>query len=248
MDCANASVYDGGTALFEACMMAVRATRRKKLVVDQCFAAIWRAMLETYSSSLDITLVTVPHKDGLAELARFLHDRGVELVSTGGTMKFLKEQGLPVTAVRDVTGFPEILGGRVKTLHPKIHGGILADKVGRSAPILMCAMLFAGLCVYFGASVDNKYASAVLLSCSVAFCTMGTPVAWTLLQSLVPGSSMSTASGIMNGFANGLAALAPALIGLFITLTGQFSGGLLCLVFTGAAATLAAAILIIQKY
>ena len=61
-----------------------------------------------------------------------------------------------------------------------------------------CAMLFAGLCVYFGASVDNKYASAVLLSCSVAFCTMGTPVAWTLLQSLVPGSSMSTASGIMN--------------------------------------------------
>lgn len=130
----------------------------------------------------------------------------------------------------------------------KASSGILADKVGRSAPILMCAMLFAGLCVYFGASVDNKYASAVLLSCSVAFCTMGTPVAWTLLQSLVPGSSMSTASGIMNGFANGLAALAPALIGLFITLTGQFSGGLLCLVFTGAAATLAAAILVIQKY
>ena len=55
-------------------------------------------------------------------------------------------------------------------------------------------------------------------------------------------------AGIMNGFANGLAALAPALIGLFITLTGQFSGGLLCLVFTGAAATLAAAILVIQKY
>lgn len=73
-------------------------------------------------------LLSVTHKDGLAEFARFLHDRGVELVSTGGTMKFLKEQGLPVTAVSDVTGFPEILGGRVKTLHPKIHGGILADK------------------------------------------------------------------------------------------------------------------------
>ncbi len=136
----------------------------------------------------------------------------------------------------------------VLSIFCKASSGILADKVGRSAPILMCAMLFAGLCVYFGASVDNKYASAVLLSCSVAFCTMGTPVAWTLLQSLVPGSSMSTASGIMNGFANGLAALAPALIGLFITLTGQFSGGLLCLVFTSAAATLAAAILVIQKY
>ena len=68
MDCANASVYDGGTALFEACMMAVRATRRKKLVVDQCINPIWRAMLETYSSSLDITLVTVPHKDGLSDM------------------------------------------------------------------------------------------------------------------------------------------------------------------------------------
>ena len=72
-------------------------------------------------------LLSVTHKDGLAEFARFLHDRGVELVSTGGTMKFLKEQGLPVTAVSDVTGFPEILGGRVKTLHPYIHAGILAD-------------------------------------------------------------------------------------------------------------------------
>ena len=67
-DCANASVYDGGTALFEAFMMAVRATRRKKLVVDQCINPIWRAMLETYSSSMDITLVTVPHKDGLSDM------------------------------------------------------------------------------------------------------------------------------------------------------------------------------------
>ncbi len=73
-------------------------------------------------------LVSVTHKDGLAEFAAFLHNKGVELVSTGGTMRFLKERGLPVTAVSDVTGFPEILGGRVKTLHPRIHGGILANK------------------------------------------------------------------------------------------------------------------------
>lgn len=73
-------------------------------------------------------LLSVTHKDGLAEFATFLHGKGVELVSTGGTMKFLREQGLPVTAVSDVTGFPEILGGRVKTLNPRIHGGILADK------------------------------------------------------------------------------------------------------------------------
>ena len=73
-------------------------------------------------------LLSVTHKDGLAEFAAFLHANGVELVSTGGTLKFLEKAGLPVTAVSDVTGFPEILGGRVKTLHPHIHGGILADK------------------------------------------------------------------------------------------------------------------------
>ena len=73
-------------------------------------------------------LLSVTHKDGLAELASFLHGQGVELVSTGGTLAFLEKAGLPVTAVSAVTGFPEILGGRVKTLHPFIHGGILADK------------------------------------------------------------------------------------------------------------------------
>ncbi len=73
-------------------------------------------------------LLSVTHKEGLAEFAAFLHGQGVELVSTGGTMKFLQAQGLPVTAVSDVTGFPEILDGRVKTLNPRIHGGILANK------------------------------------------------------------------------------------------------------------------------
>ena len=62
-------------------------------------------------------LLSVTHKNGLAELARFLHEGGVELVSTGGTLKALAAEGLPVTAVSDVTGFPEILDGRVKTLH-----------------------------------------------------------------------------------------------------------------------------------
>lgn len=73
-------------------------------------------------------LISVTHKDGLLDFATFLHKQNVELVSTGGTMKFLQEAGLPVTAVNTVTGFPEILNGRVKTLHPYIHGGILADK------------------------------------------------------------------------------------------------------------------------
>jgi len=73
-------------------------------------------------------LLSVTHKDGLIPFARFLHERKVELVSTGGTLRVLTEAGLPVIPVSDVTGFPEILGGRVKTLHPFIHGGILADK------------------------------------------------------------------------------------------------------------------------
>ena len=73
-------------------------------------------------------LLSVTHKEGLDVLGKFLHENGVELVSTGGTLRFLRDCGLPVTAVSDVTGFPEILDGRVKTLHPRIHGGILADK------------------------------------------------------------------------------------------------------------------------
>ena len=73
-------------------------------------------------------ILSVTDKTGLADFAAFLVEQGVELVSTGGTQKTLEQAGLPVTAVSAVTGFPEILDGRVKTLHPKIHAGILADK------------------------------------------------------------------------------------------------------------------------
>lgn len=73
-------------------------------------------------------ILSVTDKSGLAEFASFLHANGVELVSTGGTKKAMTDAGLPVTAVDQVTGFPEMLGGRVKTLHPNIHAGILADK------------------------------------------------------------------------------------------------------------------------
>lgn len=71
-------------------------------------------------------LVSVSDKTGLDELARTLVDLGVEILSTGGTATALADAGIPVTSVDSVTGQPEILGGRVKTLHPKIHGGILA--------------------------------------------------------------------------------------------------------------------------
>ena len=73
-------------------------------------------------------LVSVYDKSGLEDLVRGLHDAGVELVSTGGSAKLIADLGLPVTKVEDLTGFPECLDGRVKTLHPKVHAGILADR------------------------------------------------------------------------------------------------------------------------
>ncbi|MEM8875839.1 MAG: hypothetical protein AAGD32_16450 [Planctomycetota bacterium] len=74
-------------------------------------------------------LLSVSDKTGLVEFAKALHEEfGVELLSTGGTARTLREAGLPVTDVSEVTGFPEIMAGRVKTLHPKIHGGILARR------------------------------------------------------------------------------------------------------------------------
>src|SRR4051794_38420147 len=73
-------------------------------------------------------LLSVSDKTGIIDVGRGLIARGFELVSTGGTARTLADAGLAVTNVSDVTGFPEMMDGRVKTLHPKIHGGILARR------------------------------------------------------------------------------------------------------------------------
>ncbi|MBI3312003.1 MAG: bifunctional phosphoribosylaminoimidazolecarboxamide formyltransferase/IMP cyclohydrolase [Candidatus Omnitrophica bacterium] len=73
-------------------------------------------------------LISVSEKEGLIPFARGLRRLGAEILSTGGTAKLLRGQGIPVKEIADFTGFPEILSGRVKTLHPKVHGGILADR------------------------------------------------------------------------------------------------------------------------
>ena len=70
-------------------------------------------------------LLSVSDKTGIVDFARELHELGIRLISTGGTATVIRDSGIPVTSVSDVTGFPEIMDGRVKTLHPKIHGGIL---------------------------------------------------------------------------------------------------------------------------
>ena len=73
-------------------------------------------------------LISVSDKAGLLELARGLAGRNIRILSTGGTAKLLADNGIAVTEVADHTGFPEMLDGRVKTLHPKIHGGLLARR------------------------------------------------------------------------------------------------------------------------
>ncbi len=87
-------------------------------------------------------LLSVSDKTGIVELARQLHQLGIGLISTGGTAQLLADAGLPVTEVAQVTGFPEMLDGRVKTLHPKIHGGLLAR---RDVPQHMAALAQHGI-------------------------------------------------------------------------------------------------------
>ncbi|MDH3831550.1 MAG: bifunctional phosphoribosylaminoimidazolecarboxamide formyltransferase/IMP cyclohydrolase [Gammaproteobacteria bacterium] len=79
-------------------------------------------------NNIQRALISVSDKSGIVEFARELHSLGVEILSTGGTAKLLAEAGIAVIEVSDFTGFPEMMDGRVKTLHPKIHGGILARR------------------------------------------------------------------------------------------------------------------------
>ena len=78
--------------------------------------------------SIQRALISVSDKTGITELAQFLSSKNIEILSTGGTAKLLAEEGIPVIEVSDYTGFPEMMAGRVKTLNPKIHGGILARR------------------------------------------------------------------------------------------------------------------------
>ncbi|MFM9130372.1 MAG: bifunctional phosphoribosylaminoimidazolecarboxamide formyltransferase/IMP cyclohydrolase, partial [Actinomycetes bacterium] len=80
------------------------------------------------SKKITRALISVSNKDGLEELAKALHSKNIEIISTGKTAEFITQLNIPVTKVSDVTNSPEILSGRVKTLHPNIHGAILVDQ------------------------------------------------------------------------------------------------------------------------
>src|SRR5471030_2350942 len=84
-------------------------------------------------------LLSVSDKTGLIDFAKALAGFGVELVSTGGTAKALKDAGFKVVDVAELTGFPEMMDGRVKTLHPKVHGGLLAIRVNKEHQAAMQA-------------------------------------------------------------------------------------------------------------
>ena len=77
------------------------------------------------SKKITSALISVFSKDGLAPIVKKLHEQNVKIYSTGGTQKFINDIGIEVIAVEDITDYPSILGGRVKTLHPKVFGGIL---------------------------------------------------------------------------------------------------------------------------
>ena len=82
----------------------------------------------THSPRVARALISVSDKSGLVDLAKGLHQKGIEILSSGGTYRYLLDQGIPALEVSQHTGFPEIMGGRIKTLHPKIHGGILGRR------------------------------------------------------------------------------------------------------------------------
>src|SRR5882724_5333939 len=116
----------------------MRACRREPLTPDQVrgrlyplpqgergLCCCWTVMSE---QAISRALVSVSDKAGLVEFGRFLAAKGVEILSTGGSAKALRDAGVPVLEVAAYTGLPEMMDGRVKTLHPKIHGGILARR------------------------------------------------------------------------------------------------------------------------
>ena len=80
------------------------------------------------SNKISRALVSVSDKTGIIEFCQQLSDLGVEIISTGGTAKLLQDNTIPVIEISDYTGFPEMKDGRVKTLHPKVHGGILGRR------------------------------------------------------------------------------------------------------------------------
>ena len=129
----------------------------------------------------------------------------------------------------------------------KVVTGWLTDRTGKNAPLLAGCQFLVAVSMYFAASVSGKYAAAMFLTGAVAFNVMAIPAVWTLLQSLVPGKTLGTAGGVMNGISTGMSALSPVFLGYVISL-GDYSAGLYALVAVALIASASAAVLAYQKY
>ncbi len=134
-------------------------------------------------------LLSVSDKTGLIDLARALHDRGVELLSTGGSAAAIRDAGLPCRDVAEVTGFPEMMDGRVKTLHPRVHGGLLAL---RSDPAHVQAMADHGI-----APIDLLVVNLYPFEATVA---KGAPYADCIENIDIGGPAMIRAAAKNHGF------------------------------------------------
>ncbi|MEM7656245.1 MAG: bifunctional phosphoribosylaminoimidazolecarboxamide formyltransferase/IMP cyclohydrolase [Bacteroidota bacterium] len=129
-------VYDEGEVIFQQKVSVQSGWEAKELqqaVLQQehiHFPRVIQALCQQMRSmkSIRSALISVYHKQGLERLVKVLNQHGVQVYSTGGSAEYLRQQGAEVHEVADLTGYPSILGGRVKTLHPKVHGGILARR------------------------------------------------------------------------------------------------------------------------
>jgi len=128
----------------------------------------------------------------------------------------------------------------------KASTGFIVDKFGKSSPVLLFGMGICAVCAYCGAIVENNYVSAFFLACALGFGTMTTPAAWTLLQSIIPSTSMATAGGCMNGISNIIASASPVLIGYFIS-HGGYEGGLFFIAGVAAFACIPSLLLSMRK-
>ena len=152
-------------------------------------------------------------------------------------------RGFSWTAMGALSALPYILGAIAVLLF-----GYLSDRVGRRAPFAAVSMLGAAIGIYFGAHAVSNWHAAVAISLGIASLGLGLPSSWSLLQQIVPGKAIGAGAGMMNGVANGGAALAPIMIGWLISMTGSYIGGLMYLVGLALLGFVCMMVLAVQKY
>ena len=165
-----------------------------------------------------------------------------------GTMAWLPSylkvaRGFSWAAMGAWSSLPYVLG-----IASVLASGYIADKIGRRAPLCAVSMLGAAAGIYFGAHAPDNTTAAMLLSLGIASIGLGIAPTWAIVQQIVPGKAIGAGAGMMNGLSNGGSAIAPVLIGFFISVTGSYIGGLMFLVGLGLTASVSALILAYQKY